>query len=124
MLKNEKLIATLGHEGAVAIVTWAEGEGHASNTWSSYVQLTEDERMLIPAAGMKRTQANIELNPRVKLTFGSHEIMGKWSMGTGFLIEGTARFFSEGAEYEGMKAKFPFLTRVLEITPTSVQQTL
>ena len=42
--------------------------------------------------------------------------------GTGFYLEGTARFLSEGPDYDRMKEKYDFLTRVLEITPTFVQQ--
>lgn len=123
-MENEKLLETLTHEGPVSIVTWSEGEGHISNTWNSYVQVMEDGRWLIPAAGMRRTQANIERNPHVKLTVASKEIMGRWAMGIGFLIEGTAKFIETSEEYAMMKEKFPFLTRVLEISPTSVQQTL
>ncbi|MCL6458897.1 MAG: pyridoxamine 5'-phosphate oxidase family protein [Gorillibacterium sp.] len=123
-MTKEKLLETLSHEGAVAIVTWAEGEAHVSNTWNSYVQITEDDRLLIPAAGMKKTQKNIDQNPKVKLTLGSRETMGFWSMGTGFLIEGIAKFVETGAEYTMMKEKFPFLSRVLEITPTTIKQTL
>jgi hypothetical protein len=50
--------------------------------------------------------------------------MGYNSMGTGFLLTGTARFISEGPEWQAMKEKFSFLTRVLEVTLTSVKQTL
>ena len=45
-------------------------------------------------------------------------------MGTGFLVEGTAKFLKEGADFDMMKEKFSFLTRVLEITVTSYKQTL
>ena len=44
--------------------------------------------------------------------------------GTGFVVEGTARFFDSGAEFDMMKKKFEFLTRVLEITVTSAKQML
>jgi len=50
--------------------------------------------------------------------------MGHRSMGAGFLLEGTAVYYSEGAEYDMMKAKFSFLTRVLAITVNSVKQTI
>lgn len=50
--------------------------------------------------------------------------MGYRSMGTGFLIEGTAKFIKSGSEFDIMKEKFSFLNRVLEITVTSAKQTL
>lgn len=52
------------------------------------------------------------------------EVQGKIGMGTGFVVYGTARFLSEGADYEMMKVKHPFLTRVMEVTASSVCQTI
>jgi hypothetical protein len=40
------------------------------------------------------------------------------------MIEGTAKFISSGSEYDMMKNKFSFLTRVLEVTVTAIKQTL
>lgn len=45
-------------------------------------------------------------------------------MGTGFLLEGTARFLKDGDNFKMMRNKFPFLTRVLEVTVSSCKQTL
>jgi hypothetical protein len=50
--------------------------------------------------------------------------MGKWAMGSGFLILGTAKFITSGNEFDLMKEKFPFLSRVLEITVSKIIQTL
>jgi hypothetical protein len=44
--------------------------------------------------------------------------------GTGYVIEGTARYLTEGAEYDMMKEKFSFLTRVVEVTVSSIKQTI
>lgn len=121
---NEKLIEVISHEGIVAIVTCSNNESHVINTWNSYVNVTEDGRLLIPAAGMIKTQKNIEENNNVKLTIGSKEVTGYRSMGTGFLIHGTAKFVKSGTEFDIMKEKFSFLNRVLEITVTSAKQTL
>jgi len=83
-----------------------------------------DDRILIPAAGMIKTQKNIEENNDVKVTLGAREVMGYRSLGTGFSIEGTAKFLKSGSEFDQMKEKFPFLNRVLEITVKSAKQTL
>ena len=45
-------------------------------------------------------------------------------MGTGFVIDGTAKFLTEGEDFDMMKEKFSFLTRVLEIKPEKVRQTI
>lgn len=122
-MTNEKLIEVLSHEGVVAIVSF-NTEAHVANTWNSYLNITADGRLLIPAAGMNQTQKNIEANNNVKVTLGSKEVMGNLGMGTGFLIEGTAKFLNSGSEFDMMKEKFPFLNRVLEITIESIKQTL
>lgn len=121
---TEKFMEVIAKEGAVSIVTWGEGEPHVSNTWNSYLVVTEDQRLLIPAAGMIVTEKNIDINNKVKLTLGNKEVMGLYSSGAGFLIEGTARFIESGSEYDLMHEKFPFLRKVLEISITSLKQTL
>lgn len=121
----EKFIETIQHEGVVSVVSWAEGEAHVANTWNTFLVITEDERILIPASGFRKTQRNVEKNNRVKLTLGTREVTGyKDYPGTGFLIDGTARYLTSGEDYEKMKAKFPFLSRVLEIKVSNIKQTL
>jgi len=44
--------------------------------------------------------------------------------GTGFLIDGIANFIESGEEFDAMKSKFSFLSRVLEITVSSIKQTI
>jgi len=121
---NEKFYEVISHEGVVSIVSWSNGDAHVVNTWNSYLNTVQDYKLLIPAAGMRKTESNINVNERVKVTLGSREVMGHRSMGTGFLIEGTAKFLESGAEFDMMKERYPFLSRVLEITVTSLKQTL
>lgn len=56
---TEKFYEVLDHEGVVSIVSWTEEEAHVTWTWNSFIEVTEDERILIPAAGMKSTEADI-----------------------------------------------------------------
>jgi hypothetical protein len=121
----EKFYEVLQHEGVVAIVSWGENEPHVVNTWNSYLVVTCDGHILIPAYGMRKTEKNVNVNNRVKLTLGSKEVMGyKDYQGTGFLIDGTACYIESGAIYDMMKEKFSFLTRVLDITVTDIKQTI
>ena len=113
----------ISHEGIVSIVSWATAEPHVVNTWNSYLIIPDDKTILIPAAGMRKTQANTEVNSRVKLTVGSKEAQGK-KMGRGFLIEGNAEFLQSGPLYDQMKAKCPFTSRVLVVTVSSIEKTL
>ena len=121
---TDKFHEVLQHEGVVSIVSWGV-ETHVANTWNSYLVVTEDERILIPAYGFRKTEKNVNVNNQVKLTLGTKEVLGYNNyQGTGFLINGTARYISEGEEYDFMKAKFSFLTRVLEITVDTAKQML
>lgn len=122
---TDKFFEVINHEGVVSIVSWGVDEPHVINTWNSYLVITNDGRILIPAAGMRKTQRNVEANNKVKLTLGSKEVLGyKNYQGSGFLIEGTAKYLTSGPEYDLMKEKFSFLSRVLEITVASAKQTI
>lgn len=122
---NDKFNEVIKHEGAVSIVTWSEENGvNVSNTWNSYLRVPTDGRLLIPAAGMKKTEKNVNLNNNVKLTLGTKEVQGLWGPGAGFLLEGTAEFIYEGKEYETMKELFPFMGRVLAVTVNKIKQTV
>lgn len=121
---TEKFLEVLGKEGVVAIVSCADNEAHVVNTWNTYLVKTSDGRLLIPAWAMRKTEKNILKNNKVLLTIGSKEVEGRRGPGCGFFIEGTARYIASGPEWDMMKAKFSFLTRVLEVTVTSIKQTL
>ena len=128
MIENKKLsakfIEVLQHEGVVAIMSWGI-EPHLVNTWNSYLVVTEDERILIPAYGFRKTEKNVAVNSTVKITLGSKNVLGyKDYPGTGFFITGTAKYIKSGEEYDMMKNKFSFLTRVLEITVDNAKQML
>lgn len=122
---TEKFYEVLKYEGVVSITSWGEDEPHVTNTWNSYLVITDDERILIPAAGLRSTENDVNINNRVKVTLGSREVLGfNGYQGTGFLVEGTARFINSGLEFEMMREKFPFANRVLEITAISAKQLL
>lgn len=123
---SDKILEVLSHpaDGIVAIVTQANGEPHVVNSWNSYVGITPDGRLLIPAGGMNTTEKNIAGNHHVKLTIGNREVQGKMYRGAGFLITGTARFLKEGPEFNSLKNKFSWARAALEITVETSEQTL
>ena len=121
---SDKFHEVLKHEGVVSIVSWGV-EPHVVNTWNSYLVVTDDERILIPAYGFRKTEKNVEVNNQVKIALGAKDVLGyKDYPGTGFVVDGTARYIASGEEYDFMKAKFSFLTRVLEITVDTAKQML
>ena len=61
----------------------------------------------------------------MKIALGSKDVLGyKDYPGTGFIIEGTARYFETGEEFDMMKSKFSWLNRVMEITVDNAKQML
>ena len=122
---NEKFFEVLKYEGVVSIVSWGSTEeANITNTWNSYLVI-RDDRILLPAAGMNSTEADVAVNNKVKVTLGAREVEGFNNyQGTGFLINGTASFIESGEEFDMMKEKFPFLRKVLEIKVNSSKQLL
>ncbi len=121
----DKFLRVLQHEGVVAIATQGrDGLPHLINTWNSYVQITNDGHLLVPAGGMHTTEANVSANPIVLLTAGSREVEGKHGLGTGFLLTGTAEFVRAGAEFDLIKTKFPWARAALKMSITEIVQTL
>ncbi|MDT3701211.1 MAG: pyridoxamine 5'-phosphate oxidase family protein [Thermincola sp.] len=120
----DKLLDVLKHEGVVAIATQGEDGPHLVNTWNTYIQLTADNRFLIPAGFMNTTEKNISKNNKVLITLGSREVEGNHGPGTGFLVTGTAAFVAEGANFELIKGKFPWARAALEVKVNSAEQTL
>lgn len=121
---TDKFMEVVSKEGVVAIVSCAENEAHVVNTWNSYLVFPDEQRIFIPAWKMLETEKKITQNNKVLLTLGTKEVEGRMGPGTGYLIKGTAQFLRSGPEFDMMKSKFSFMTRVLEITVSSVKQTL
>ncbi len=121
---SDKFYDVLKHEGVVSIMSWGI-EPHLVNTWNSFVVVTEDERLLIPAYGFRKTEKNVNVNNKIKLAIGSKNVPGyKDYPGTGFIVEGTARYIESGEEYDMMKQRFDFLKRVFEVTVEKAKQML
>ena len=71
----QKFLSVLKHEGVVTVMSWGI-EPHIVNTWNSFIVVTDDERLLIPAYGFRKTERNVSVNNKVKLTLGSREVLG------------------------------------------------
>lgn len=123
---NEKLLDILSHpaDGAISIVTAGNDGPHLVNTWNSYITVTPDDKLLIPAYGYNKTEKNLNAHDQVILSIASREIEGYKGKGTGFIVKGTTRFIKSGEEFNRMKEKFSWVRAVLEITVTDAKQML
>lgn len=119
----EKLLEIMKQDGVVAIATLGKDGPHMVNTWNSYLRVTEDGRLLIPAGYMHRTEANIAHNPQVLITLGSSKVKGLYGPGAGFLIKGTAQFVTSGPYFDLLKAQFEWLRATVVVTIESATQT-
>ena len=119
----EKLQEIMKKDGVVAIATLGEDGPHMVNTWNSYMRVSEDGRLLIPAGYMHKTEANIAYNNQVLITLGSSKVTGLHGAGAGFLIKGTAEFITEGPDFDLLKKSFDWLRATLAVTIDSATQT-
>jgi len=120
----ETMLEVLKKDGVVAIATLGSDGPHMVNTWNSYIQVSEDGRLLIPAGYFHRTEANIAANNKVLVTLGSSKVRGLNGAGTGFLVKGTATFITSGPDFETTKSRFSWARATLAISVDSVTQTL
>jgi hypothetical protein len=120
---SETLLEVLKQDGVVAIATMGQDGPHMVNTWNSYIRISADGRLLIPAGYMHRTEANIAFNPNVLITLGSSKVKGLHGPGAGFLIKGTAIFVTSGPDFDLLKEKFAWLRATLAVIPDSINQT-
>ena len=120
----ETLLEVLKKDGVVAIATLGPDGPHMVNTWNTYIRLSEDGRLLIPAGYYHKTEANIAVNNQVLVTLGSIKVQGRNGPGTGFLIKGTASFLTTGPDFDAMKSRFGWARAVLAIKIDSATQTL
>jgi hypothetical protein len=120
---DEKLLEIMKKDGVVAIATLGKEGPHLVNTWNSYLRISEDGRLFIPAGYMHKTEANIAQNPDVLITLGSSKVQGLHGTGAGFLIKGKAAFITSGPDFNFMKEKFSWLRATLAVTIESATQT-
>ncbi len=120
---SEKLLEILKNDGVVSIATLGEDGLHMVNTWNSYVRISPEERFLIPAGYMHKTEVNIKFNPEVVITTASSKVQGLHGAGAGFLIKGKAEFVTSGPDFDVLKKKFSWLRATLSVTINSAAQT-
>lgn len=119
----ETLLEILKQDGVVAIATLGQDGPHMVNTWNSYLRISPEGRLLIPAGYMNRTEANIAFNPEVLITLGSSKVKGLYGPGAGFLIKGRAEFVTSGPDFDLLKSKFEWLRATMAVTPVAITQT-
>jgi hypothetical protein len=93
MMIPEKLLEIMKLDGVVAIATLGKDGPHMVNTWNSYIKISPDGRLFIPAGYMHKTEVNVAHNPDVLITLVSSKVKGLHGAGAGFLIIGKGNFY-------------------------------
>ncbi len=119
----EVLPELMKNDGVVAIATLGEEGPHMVNTWTAYLKMSEDGRLLIPAGYMHKTEANVAYNPDVVITLASSKVKGLHGPGAGCLIRGKAKFITSGPEFDLLKERFAWLRATMAVTIESATQT-
>lgn len=121
---NQKLIEILEHEvnAGLTIVTTDGQSPHIANTWNHYVHVHE-EKLLIPAGGLVRTEKNVKTNSVVKLSISNPLVQGFQYPGTGLVLQGQASFETAGPAFDLMKKKFPWIRAVMVVEVVEAKQT-
>lgn len=119
---NEDFLDVLQDKGPATIVSINGNPASVVNTWSQYINVVADEKILIPAAGMHSIEQDFEKDPKHELTIaiGSYNYQGTAGMGRGYHIHGSGQFVNEGAYFDQMKAQFDWIRAVLVVDRKSV----
>ncbi|HIW21486.1 MAG TPA: pyridoxamine 5'-phosphate oxidase family protein [Candidatus Dorea intestinavium] len=123
---NDKLLEVIlsPPDSALTIATKGPGGIHLINSWNSYIQITDDDKLLLPAGQMEQTEKNLKKNNEIKMTICNRDVQGKTYKGTGFLVTAKATFATSGREYEMVKNKFPWARAALVLVIKEAIQTL
>lgn len=113
----------LRHEGALAIVTGANGGPHLVGTWNSYVEILDENTLSIPAGGMQTTENNVRAGSPVQLLIASREVPGKDGYrGAGFRVVGRGEFQQGTAAHRRLQERFPWCRAALVVHVTAVER--
>lgn len=120
---SDKFNEVMQYEGVVTIVTMGAQPTQVTNTWNSYLKIDPaTNKIYIPAMGMHSIEDALKAENKLKLTMGTKEVTGTQGPGAGFHLSGKGFFHEDGPIFDEMKAKFPWLTRVLEVDVEKEEQ--
>jgi len=101
----------------VAIATVGPDGPHLAATWGDYVRAlgVEGDIVLIPAGGLRKTESNLKLNPRIELLLASRQIQRPQGTGQGCVLSGTGELLATGPAMDKVKARFPWARGALVV---------
>jgi hypothetical protein len=111
----------------IAIATSGPDGPHLAGTWGESVRalgVKNDEVLLVPAGGLKKTEQNLAADKRIEILFGSRQVQGTHGPGKGCRIRGIGQLQTSGELFDDVKKKFPWARGVLVIKAEEVSEQL
>ncbi len=102
----------------VSIATAGPDGPHLAATWGDYVRAlgVDNDTILIPAGGLRKTEENLKTDPRIQLLFASRQVQGSQGAGQGCRISGKGELLATGPAADRVKARFPWARAALVVT--------
>ncbi len=101
----------------VAIATAGPDGPHLAATWGDYIRAlgVENDRVMIPAGGLRRTEANLKTDSRVELLLATRQVQRPQGTGQGCVLAGRGELQTSGELMDLTKARFPWARGVLVV---------
>lgn len=101
----------------VAIATAGPDGPHLAGCWSHNVRALgiEDDMILFPAGGFRKTEDNLRRNNRVELLFASRQVVRSDGQGQGCSVMGKGEIQTTGPIVERVKSRFPWARGALVV---------
>lgn len=100
-----------------AIATTGPNGPHLAASWTRYVLALgiDGGEILIPAGSYKKTEENLQRDPRMELLFAAGGVSRSGGVGQGCSVIGTGELETTGPKADAAKAKFPWARGVLVV---------
>lgn len=119
---NNKIIEILKHEGPASFATYGTDGIHMAATWNSYIDVIDNNNLLIPAGHLNKSQRNIEAGSGIQMILASKNVDGLQGKGAGFLLKGKAKFESDGANFDKIKSRFSWVRSAMVFHVTEISE--
>jgi hypothetical protein len=106
----------------VSIVTVGTEGCHSIGIRNCDITVVNNETLLIPARGMRKTENNIKDGSDIKLIIGNWEMTMAGGAEIGYYLTGNAEFHYTDSYYELIKSRFDWAQAALVVTIQRVEE--
>ncbi len=113
----DEVRAVIDRSEWVAIATVGPDGPHLAGTWGDYVRVlgVAPDRVVIPAGGLRRTEANLANDHRIELLFASRQVQGSNGPGQGCVLRGRGELQTAGPAMDAVRQRFRWARAALVV---------